>query len=355
MARLFFCILAAAAAFTVNAQYKISGIVLDSVSREPLAGASVFFQNTTLGTATNRQGEFALPLRSGGYDLILSFTGYQTRIIRFTQPENLVLEVEMVPEEKSLEEVIIRSSNEVPDGWQQYGVFFLEHFIGTTPFAARCSLENPEALKFYLFKRSNKLKVQADEPLLIANRALGYNMVYRLDSFVYYYETAISTYRGFCLYTEMEGTSEEQKAWEKNRRNAYYGSRLHFMRAYYDSTLAEEGFTIDLLDETDHTKFRKVNPYDTLYYMPVDSTLEIEIYYPRKFSVTYSKKRPEPEYLKKMKLPAKVATQISYIELTDPILIKENGYYYEQRSWINQGYWSWKNIADQLPYDYAPD
>ena len=30
----------------------------------------------------------------------------------------------------------------------------------------------------------------------------------------------------------------------------------------------------------------------------------------------------------------------------------ENGYYYDQKDWINQGYWSWKNLADQLPYDY---
>ena len=26
----------------------------------------------------------------------------------------------------------------------------------------------------------------------------------------------------------------------------------------------------------------------------------------------------------------------------------------EQKDWINQGYWSWKNLADMLPYDYLP-
>jgi hypothetical protein len=353
------CLLSAFLVFaffiSTQAQYVISGKVIDSASREPLSGASVFFQNTTMGTATNRQGEFSLTLRAGGYDLIISYTGYQSRTIRFTQTENVSLEIEMLKEEKSLEEVVIRSSNEVPDGWKQYGNFFVEHFIGTTAFAAQCTLENPEAVKFYLFKRSNKLKVQADEPLLIANHALGYNLVYRLDSFVYYYGTNISTYRGFCLYSEMEGSDEEWEKWEANRERAYFGSRLHFMRAYYDSTLAEEGFSIDLLDEENKTRFLKIDPYDTLYYRGIDSTLEIEIYFPRKFSVTYSKKRPEPEYLKKMGLPANVAAQISYIDLTDPIAIKENGYYYEQKSWINQGYWSWKNIADQLPYDYSPE
>ena len=34
--------------------------------------------------------------------------------------------------------------------------------------------------------------------------------------------------------------------------------------------------------------------------------------------------------------------------------IQENGYFHDPRAWINQGYWSWKNLADQLPYDYMP-
>jgi hypothetical protein len=54
------------------------------------------------------------------------------------------------------------------------------------------------------------------------------------------------------------------------------------------------------------------------------------------------------------KLPKNVGTQISYIDMTDGIAIKENGYYYDQKDWINQGYWSWKNLADQLPFDYSP-
>jgi hypothetical protein len=261
----------------------------------------------------------------------------------------------MVTEDKSLGEVIIKSSNEVKDGWVKYGSFFLEHFIGSTPYAAKCTLLNPEVLKFYFLKKSNKLRVLATEPLQIENRALGYSMRYQLDSFMYHYNTDINLYRGYCLYSEMEGSDSLKRAWFFNRRNAYYGSKLHFMRSYYDSTLAEEGFSIDMLDETDKKKFSRVaDVFDTLYYGALDSTGQIEVWYPRKFRVTYAKKRPEPEYLKKFNLPKNVAIQVSYIDLTDGIAIKENGYYYEQKDWINQGYWSWKNLADQVPYDYLP-
>jgi hypothetical protein len=82
---------------------------------------------------------------------------------------------------------------------------------------------------------------------------------------------------------------------------------------------------------------------------------DLEIYYPRKISITYTKNRPEPEYLKQFGLPKNVGTQISYIDLKDGIIIKENGYYYDQKDWVNQGYWSWKNVADLLPYDYVPN
>ncbi|MCC7401015.1 MAG: carboxypeptidase-like regulatory domain-containing protein [Chitinophagaceae bacterium] len=335
-------------------QVSVSGKIIDSASGDPLPGASVYCHNTTIGTTSNRQGEFSLQMKSGGYDLIITYTGYQTRTVRVSSDSGR-LTIPMIKQEKNLEEVVIRSSNEVTDGWEKYGSFFLAHFIGTTPNAALCSIQNPEALKFYFYKKSNKLKVLADSALQIENKALGYRLRYELDSFVYYYKTEINTYRGFCFYGEMEGTEQEKKTWAANRAKAYYGSKLHFMRSYYDSTLSEDGFSIDMLNENSNTKFTPVkDPYDTAYYSGLDSTMEIEIWYPRKISVSYLKKRPEPEYIKKFGLPKNVGSQISYIDLNEAIAIKENGYYYNQGDWTNQGYWSWKNLADQLPYDYDP-
>jgi len=335
-------------------QFTISGKVIDSASREPLQGASVFGQNTTNGTITNREGEFSLQLKSGGYELIISFSGYQTKQVQISNSQNSPLEIELVKEEKNMSEVVITSSNEVKDGMEKYGKFFLENFVGSTPNAAACVLQNPEVLHFYYFKKSDKLKVLATEPIIIANNALGYNMRYQLDSFVYYYKTDISSYRGYCLFSEMTGSFNDMKKWSTNRKTAYYGSKLHFMRSYYDSSLAEEGFEISMLDEKDVKKFNRVkNPYDTSYYGGLDSTNELEVFYSRKLSISF-KKKPEAEYIAKFKLPTTVLSSTSYVDLLDVIAIKENGYFYNQKDWINQGYWSWKNIADLLPYDYLP-
>lgn len=352
----FFFLLVLFTLSSINAfsQFSIKGKVVDSASSDPLYGASVFCQNTTSGTTTNKEGEFSLSLKSGGYELIVSFTGYQTREFRIGNNDTGSLHIQLSKEDKSMQEVIIRSSNEVTDGWDKYGKFFLENFIGSTPNAALCTIENPEALHFYYYKKSEKLKVLATDPVVISNKALGYNLRYQLDSFMYYYKTQLSSYRGFCFFSEMEGSFADQKKWSDNRKKAYAGSKLHFMRAYYDSTLHDEGFEIAMLDSLNDKKFNVIqNPYDTTYYGVYDSTKEVEIYYPRKISVTYNKK-PEPQYIQRFKLPANVGSEISYIDLLDAIEIKENGYYYDQKDWVNQGYWSWKNLADLVPSDYIP-
>src|SRR5437868_7191433 len=91
----------------VFGQFTVTGKVVDSATKEPLLGASVFAQNTTSGTTTNKQGEFSLSLKSGGYELIVSFTGYQSKEIRISNNDSNPLEIDMIKEEKSMEEVVI--------------------------------------------------------------------------------------------------------------------------------------------------------------------------------------------------------------------------------------------------------
>lgn len=139
---------------SVYCQFTIQGRIVDSASGEPLSGASVYCQNTTLGTVTNKEGHFSLSLKSGGYDLVISFTGYQTQQVRISQSQPVIPDILLIKEDKSLGEVVIRSSNEVKDGWEKYGSFFIDHFIGTTPFSRQTQLENPEVLKFFLLKKA---------------------------------------------------------------------------------------------------------------------------------------------------------------------------------------------------------
>ncbi len=339
-----------------QAQITISGKVQDADNKEPLQGASVFAQNTTRGTVTDKDGNFTLYLDKGGYELVISFTGYTSKNINVQGSETAAMNIDLQKADNSMSEVVIKSSNEVPDGWEKYGQFFLRHFIGATPLADSCFLENPQALKFLYYKRNDRLKVLASEPLLISNHSLGYQLRYELDSFVYFFKSGMNSYRGLCLYTPLEGTPDQQLTWHRNRENAYYGSRLHFTRSYYDSTLQQQGFTVDLLYKEDVNQFERLkNPYDTTYFQFEDSTGDAELWFPVKTTITYNNKPPEKEYLLQYHLPSNVRIQVSYVDLLESIVIKPNGYFFSQQSWVNQGYWSWKNLADQLPYDYEPD
>lgn len=337
------------------AQGVISGTVKDAETGLPLEGASVFAQNTTKGTLSDKEGAFKLYLDKGGYEIVVSFTGYASKTINLEVTGDRTFNLQLEKGENALSEIIIKNSNEVPDGWEKYGTFFVSHFIGASPNADSCVLLNPQALKFLYFKRNDRLKVLATEPLQIQNKALGYNLRYELDSFVHFFKTDLNSYRGKCLFLPMDGDAEQQAAWAKARKEAYFGSRLHFLRAYYDSTLAKEGFTVDLYSAASSTKFGRLrNPYDTAYYFFNDTTANAELFFPDKASITYTKKAPEKRYLEQNSLPLNVPVQISYVDLSNAILIKSNGYFTEQKSWVNQGYWSWRNLADQLPYDYDP-
>lgn len=338
------------------AQGTVSGTVVDAETKQPLEGASVFAQATTRGTLTSKEGAFRLYLEKGGYEINVTFTGYVSRTLNVELTGDRTFNLELQKADNTLGEVIIKNTNEVPDGWAKYGDFFVKHFIGATPAADSCTLLNPEALKFLYFKRADRLKVLATEPLQIENRSLGYRLRYELDSFVYFFKTDMNSYRGKCLFQQMEGEAAQQAVWAAARKDAYLGSRLHFLRSYYDSTLAKDGFTVDLATRSSKTGFGRLrNPYDTAYYFFDDSTGNAELYFPAKASIAYTGRPPEKRYLQQQGLPLNLPVQITYVDLADAILIKPNGYFTEQKAWVNQGYWSWKNLADLLPYDYEPD
>jgi len=337
-------------------EFTITGKVTDSTGTQPLAGASVFCQNTTFGTISNAEGTFKKILPAGGYDLVISYTGYETQVIRISNTNTAALAIQLKQKEKSLQEVAVTGSAEVPDGFKKYGQFFFDNFIGSTANAAQCTIQNPEVLQFYFYKKRNRLKVKAKEDLIIVNNALGYKIKFQLDSFAYEYNTDISTYSGFPFFEQMQGTAEQQNTWKQNREVAYTGSRLHFVRSWYDSTLADEGFVIEKVDPDSKTlkTYPIDDPYDSTFYHVVENN-DVEISYNGKLRIIYKNELPDPKYLSVNKLPAHLRGEITIIDINEGFIIQQNGYFYEQNDVTNNGYWSWEKMAEALPYDYDPE
>ncbi|MEO6187458.1 MAG: carboxypeptidase-like regulatory domain-containing protein [Ginsengibacter sp.] len=359
-----FFILTVLHAATANAQqsyFTVKGKVADKQSKLPLQAASVFAQNTTFGVASDADGNFTIKLPVGGYSLVVTFTGYETESVRISNsnPENENLLIEMSPQQKSLEEVSVAISNEVKDGWQKYGVFFTHNFVGQTKFASQTIIRNPGALHFYFSKKRNRLKVLASEPLTVENFALGYTLKFAIDSFTYEYGTNANLFIGYPLFEELQGTPEQHEMWEKNRQIAYRGSMLQFMRSLYNQTLDEKGFELQFIvpNKNEEASIPLQNLYGALNYQKDDSTNTVE-FMPNQptLIVIYNKDKPEQAYLNFDQTANKIV-QVSSLLFTpgEPIVIEQNGYYYDQTDITTNGYLGFKKIGDMLPYDYVPE
>jgi len=345
--------------FAQSGSYFISGKVIDGNTKTPLQAASVFAQNTTQGAATDAEGNFKIGLPNGGYDLVITYTGYQTETKRITTADandkNIVIELK--PKEKALEDVVVRSSGEAKDGWEKYGDFFLENFIGKTNNSSQCYIKNKDVIHFYFSKKRNRLKVLATEPIEIVNDALGYNIKYTIDSFTYEYDTQVSLYTGYPLFEEMQTTdTAKQNLWAANRLRSYNGSVLHFMRSLFDKKLKEEGFEIQFLIKTNDKEdaVPLLNFYGAMNYNKDDSTQTVEVIpNQNNVAVIYNKATPEKNYLANNPDEPK-KFQLSVLSFTpkESIVIEQNGYYFEQTDITINQYMGWKRMAEMLPYDY---
>jgi hypothetical protein len=312
-----------------------------------------------LGTATDADGNFKLVLPYGGYDLVITFTGYQTEVKRITAADvdSKNVQVVLKQKEKAMEDVVVKSSNEVKNGWEKYGDFFIENFIGTTNNSKQCSIKNKDDIKFYFSKKRNRLKVLATQPIEIVNEALGYNIKYTLDSFTYEYNTQVCLYTGYPLFEEKEAANEEQKnKWNANRLLAYNGSMLHFMRSLFNKQLKEDGFEIQFLIKNNNTDtaIKLKNYYAAVNYNKDDSTQTVEILPNQsEVAVIYNNEKSEESYINDNPSES-TKFQLSVLSFIpkESVIIEQNGYYFEQTTITINQYLGWKKMADMLPFDF---
>lgn len=359
---IFLVLLLQALVFNLSAQqsaFILTGKVMNASGNTPLQGASVFAQNTTFGTATDAAGNFKLWLPAGGYDIIVTFTGYTTESKRVTTSDkDSDIMFELKPREKEMEGVSVVSTNEVKDGWTKYGNFFLEQFIGKNISASQCSILNKDVVKFFYSRKRNRLKVTATEPLQIENKNLGYNITYALDSFTHDYSNEVSLYTGYPLFEEMVPENGLQKIqWDTARHNAYKGSILHFMRSLYQQQLKEEGFEIQfVVNHNDKDRAITVKDFYAAMNYQMDDSTQTVLIQPNQnnVGVIYTKEKPAPGFINE-NIDEPKDFQFSVVSFLpgDSIVIEQNGYYFEQDNLTIHAYWTWDKVGNLLPYNYT--
>lgn len=86
-------------------QQKITGIVSDAVTKEPLPGVNISVEGTTRGTTTDFNGKYSIEVPEPNAVLVFSFVGYNTERIQ-TNAQS-VLNVSLIADIKRLEEVVV--------------------------------------------------------------------------------------------------------------------------------------------------------------------------------------------------------------------------------------------------------
>lgn len=86
-------------------QKRITGIVTDGNSGEPLPGVNVLEEGTTHGVITDDNGKYSIDLTNANATLIFSFVGYLSEKVQVNNRTSI--DMILVPDIKSLEEVVV--------------------------------------------------------------------------------------------------------------------------------------------------------------------------------------------------------------------------------------------------------
>lgn len=383
--------------FHCYAQQVLKGVVVDE-KNQPVVNASIFLNNTSVGTKADSEGKFQLTIPNGRYELIISAVGHQTKNIPVVSTHNsfdfLTIRLDLKTDE--LETVVIEPYEK--DGWKKWGQWFIENFIGTSEYAGNCRIKNPEVLRFRHNKKTNQLKIIAKEPLVIENKSLGYLLTYQLEQFSYDFRTRYLLYTGYPYFQPLEGSDRKQRQWELRRNEVFEGSMLHFMRSLFRNRILEAGFEVRSLKKIPNEEKRRakqayrnninvvangalisgINSDSIAYYQSVlqqddfrnvyskdlltgdsiayalDSTtagLGFEDY----LLITYKNKTTPKEY--RQMFPKSSTEPMSEITLINGkhVAVLSNGSFFEPTELLTTGYWAWsEKMATMLPFDFKP-
>lgn len=243
-------------AFAQQPSMQIDGMVVNAKDQTPLVGASVYLDHTTIGTITSDNGSFSIDdLPAGNYNMVVSYVGYEPLSFPVSNHSpHANLRFELRPNTRLLKEVVITGDSH----WAEYLSMFKMFFLGSDDNAKQCTIENPDVLSFHYNDSTYMLRAEADKPLIIDNKALGYKIYYQLTAFVHY--TSRTYYSGYTRFEEMKpAETQEQKKWKVNREDAYYGSVTHFMRSLVAKQLRANHFVVKKL-----AKVRENLPHHTV-------------------------------------------------------------------------------------------
>jgi hypothetical protein len=244
---------------------EIKNIVLDKNTKQPLEGVSVYFNETTIGTTTDANGNFILTDKvSANATLVISFVGYETRLFSFHEIRALK-EVLLQEKATDLNEVVLER-----DFWSREKKLkiFRREFLGNDTASNSCKIINEDDIRLIYIASENVLYASCDSPILIRNNYLGYHVQYQLADFEIKFKQSLNGFRliesvyysGTSLFSEIHKKTKSK--YLTKREKEYLGSVLHFMRSLSKKEVVENNFEVYIKDPSGTSNlFFPVDPY----------------------------------------------------------------------------------------------
>ena len=280
-------------------QNAITGIIVDSLTHDPLPMATVYVNGTTQGTTTGTDGRFELKDVSFPATIVFSFVGYQPQAFNLERnPGSLTISLKPNIELDEIE--ISGKANKVKKEDLEY---FKTMFLGDDRWGKRATITNENVLMAdnsyqttyhtrqvsrtsysrqhisndYVIKSevfedtvkvvSSVFTAWAYEPLIIDLPLLGYELYVDLVKFTVTRTNNITTcdMLGYFYYKPYENLKKRKtRSIEENRMRAYYGSSQHFLKSFAQDRLTDNGYTLTM-SETIVKGRKKISTY-----LPVD-------------------------------------------------------------------------------------
>ena len=337
----------------------ISGYVYDEGADQPLEGAFVYLDGTSLSAETDVRGYFTINTmaRTSG-TLVVSYTGFETA--RVENPFQYQKELKIMLRENiaEIEEVVITAKSGFTR--KQMLRVFRKEFLGRSAAGTSCKIENEDDVNLYYDTGTNTLYATALKPLRISNKRLKYNIQFDLMHFqVDYHTKSLDSYninRSFFAGTTFFKDVAVNGSADKKRKEAYLGSPAHFMRTIAEGDWEKQGYTL----------YVKRFPADPNEYFSIKDTLKLK-------KVTLIKAPQQPVLIQTNtpgaaeKAPSKIPSY-AHIKFNlmyngkQSFFIFNRGYFfidkYGQYSPINEllfgGYMATLKAGDMLPSEYEP-
>lgn len=183
------------------AQYRVHGMVTDSLSGEAIPFASVYMMQTQTGAQTDVDGKFAFVVNQKQGALTISFVGYKTHTVSLSFPLKKTLNVRLVPESYKLSEVVVKPGRErykkdnpavrfvreMMDRKDANSPYEKDYFIRDRHEKTILALNNftPEQQQKWLYRKFDFLKDYVDTAIVTGRPILPVSMRERLATDLY--------------------------------------------------------------------------------------------------------------------------------------------------------------------------